>query len=103
MKGKFSNLRKTDPYKYMMKCQSLKMEPAGKEWIQDGYRYIAVEKEMLGFEKFGDFELYLPGARVTEFPEGYFRWNEDDERDRIVENYYLYNVETETMLSVSAR
>ncbi len=103
LKGKFSNLRKTDPYKYMMKCQSLKMEPAGKEWIQDGYRYIAVEKEMLGFEKFGDFELYLPGARVTEFPEGYFRWNEDDERDRIVENYYLYNVETETMLSVSAR
>lgn len=61
LKGRFSNLRKAGPYKYTMKCNSLKKEPAGKERIEDGRRYITVEEEILGFEKFREFELYLPG------------------------------------------
>ena len=103
LRGKFYDLKKVGPYRYTLRCKSLKMEPAGKERLEDGYRYVTMEKEIPGFEKYEKFELYLPGYRITELPEGYFKWSRgEEEKDGIIQNYYLYNVGTETMFYVSA-
>ena len=93
--GKFTNLVKTGPYEYTMKCVSLVQEgtPGDVEILAD-MRYIV--SEPYGFDSADVFYLYLPGKSVDGLPEQFIEWIERPlgvpfEKGDVLSFYCLYN------------
>lgn len=90
--GEFSFLTKTGAYTYSMKCMSLESQgKEGEKKIIDGVRVIT--STPYGFDKAGEFFLYLPGKKTSELSEDFLSWGTRwSVKDDILETYGLYNV-----------
>ncbi|MDE5932533.1 MAG: DUF1311 domain-containing protein [Lachnospiraceae bacterium] len=102
--GKFDNLEKVDEFTYKMKLVSLLYEEEpDKEEIIDGIRFIY--STAYGLTGGTDFFLYLPGATLTDLPEGYRAWVGyyylEDTTETELPFYGLYNVSEENGFSSS--
>lgn len=95
--GKFDEITKINEYSYSMRLAELHYETeVGREWIEDGTRYIGVEPVGLKGET---FMFYLPDTPIAEMdeaygskPPNYFPWTMG-----LVEEmscYGIYNLET---------
>ena len=64
--GKFDEFKKIDDYSYSIKLIELTVEDKGKEYIEDGIRYIVSEANGLDGK---DFVFYIPDTPVEMLPE----------------------------------
>lgn len=77
--GKFVNIEKVNDYSYQLELSDLKtQEPEGKEWIEDGIKYIASAPYGL-YDSYDNTEceafiLYLPDTPVDVVPEEFLYW-----------------------------
>lgn len=96
--GKFSMPVKVSDYSYKMTLESIRLdEPEGKEYIKDGVKHIC--SGPYGLEDGKTFMIYLPGAPVSELPEGFLWWANvyTEYGDTLPEDFYgIYNVEADT-------
>lgn len=89
--GKFSSLKKTGPYQYSLKCESIEMqEDIGEVKFKDGIAYVTTEP--YGFENANEFELYLPGKHISELPSDFLDWTNGYAQGDVLNCYGLYNV-----------
>lgn len=71
--GKFDNFQKANEYSYKMTLAYLKTkEEPGKEYIEDGVKYIT--NEPYGLEEGKDFILYLPNTPIENLSEEFLSW-----------------------------
>lgn len=71
--GKFENIQKADEYSYKMTLADLKTEEeAGKEYIEDGVKYVL--SEPYGLEEGKDFILYLPATPIDNLSKEFLSW-----------------------------
>ena len=95
--GQFSDLMKTGPYEYTMKCESLKMKQEPGERKVRG-EYSVEYTEPYGFDDAEEFKVYLPGKKQSELPEEFFGGAHDHfeaeylEMYGILGNHVIYNV-----------
>ena len=98
--GRFSNLTKTGPYEYAMKCVSLKVErePGTSEMADD----IRVHyTEPYGFEEGKEFKVYLPGKAANELPREFISWSHQEAESGYLECYGLYNGEDDGFVEMN--
>ncbi len=90
--GSFSELRKTGPYEYTMKCKDLKLsqKPGTEGGIENGRRiYYSAP---YGFDDAEEFKVYLPGKKVSELPYGFLSWSHGEASTGYLQCYGIYNV-----------
>ncbi len=89
--GKFSSLKKTGPYQYSMKCESIEIQGGlGEVRFKDDIAYVTTDP--YGFENADEFELYLPGKQISELPSDYLNWTNGYAQGEVLNCYGLYNV-----------
>jgi len=92
--GKFSERRPRDEYSFSMTLESLTSDyEEGKEWIEDGVRYIS--SEPYGMEAGKEFVLYVPETPSAGLDEEFRSWWPFRGMDcpETLELYGLWNVE----------
>ena len=90
-------MQKLDEYSYALKLASLEKEK-GKEYIEDGIRYVP--SEPYGMEKGKNYILYLPDTPLDGLNEEFLMWwpgrYDIQEQERTTLGYYgLYNQDME--------
>lgn len=95
--GKLEVVQKMDEYSYALKLASLEKEK-GKEYIEDGIRYVP--SEPYGMEKGKSYILYLPDTPLDGLSEEFLMWwpgrYDMQEQKRTTLGYYgLYNKDME--------
>ena len=71
--GTFENIQKVNEYTYTMTLKELKMrDPLGKEWIEDGIRYVASDAS--GIAGGTEFKVFFPQTPLDEVPEEFLTW-----------------------------
>lgn len=95
--GKFTNFEKINDYSYKMTVADVKTrDEVGKEWIEQGIRYVATAPH--GIEGGTEFILYLPQTPVSELPEEFLYWwparFEGEENPTTLSYYGILNVST---------
>ena len=95
--GRLEIVQKLDEYSYALKLASLEKEK-GKEYIEDGIRYVP--SEPYGMEKGKNFILYLPDTPLDGLSEEFLMWwpgrYDIQEQERTTLGYYgLYNQDME--------
>ena len=71
--GRFGDIRKVDDHTWAMTLEELEVqETPGKEWIEDGIRYIA--SETYGLEAGTEFLLYSPETPTEGLNEEFLTW-----------------------------
>lgn len=98
--GVFVDVEKVNSYTYKVRLSDIEtVEPIGKEWIEEGDKYIAsapyglYDKE--GKQKCEEFIVYLPHTPVSELSEEFLTWLPDNyEGKDILSCYGLLNVAT---------
>ena len=95
--GRLEIVQKLDEYSYELKLASLEKEK-GKEYIEDGIRYVP--SEPYGMEKGKNFILYLPDTPLDGLSEEFLMWwpgrYDIQEQERTTLGYYgLYNQDME--------
>lgn len=71
--GKFENIEKVDEYSYKMTLTDLTTkEEAGKEYIEDGVKYIS--SAPYGLEEGKDFIFYSPATPLKNLSEEFISW-----------------------------
>lgn len=94
-KGRFDHLEKVDEFTVKMKLVSLEFEQEpGKEELADDVKYIY--STAYGLDGGEEFYLYLPGAKLEQFPEEYRSWvgyyNLENTAETVLPFYGLYNI-----------
>lgn len=89
--GRFTNLRKTGPYEYTMKCTDLKFErkPGTEERVKGRMVYYS---DPYGFDDAEEFKVYLPGKKVNELADGFLSWSHEEAASDYLQCYGIYNV-----------
>lgn len=93
--GELKVVEKMDEYSYAVKLAGLEKEK-GKEYIEDGIRYVP--SEPYGMEKGKNYILYLPDTPLDGLSEEFLMWwpGRYDAEERTTLGYYgLYNKDTE--------
>ncbi len=95
--GNLEVVQKLDDYSYALKLASLEVEK-GKEYIEDGVRYVP--SEPYGMEKGKNYILYLPDTPLEELSEEFLMWwpgrYDMQEQEHTTLGYYgLYNQDME--------
>lgn len=95
--GKFTNFEKINDYSYKMIVADVKTrDEVGKEWIEQGIRYVATTP--YGIDGGTEFILYLPQTPVSELPEDFLYWwparFESEEKPTTLSYYGILNVAT---------
>ena len=93
--GKLDIVQKLDAYSYTLKLASLEKEK-GKEYIEDGIRYVP--SEPYGMERGKNYILYLPDTPLEGLSEEFLMWwpgrYDMQEQERTTLGYYgLYNTD----------
>ena len=93
--GKFSTPKKVNDYTYSMNVEYLDTEGTlNEEEIRDRTRYIT--SEPYGLENADEVMIYLPGAKMSELPEGFVQWTSamasHNSNSDYVDYYGLFNV-----------
>lgn len=89
--GRFSDLTKTGPYEYTMKCESLKMKQKPGKTETRG-EYFVEYTEPYGFDDADEFKVYLPGKKWSELPGGFLSWAHGEAASGYLACYGIYNV-----------
>lgn len=89
--GRFSDLTKTGPYEYTMKCKSLKTKQEPGESETRG-EYFVDYTEPYGFDDAEEFKIYLPGKKWSELPGGFLSWAHGEAATGYLACYGIYNV-----------
>ena len=89
--GRFSDLTKTGPYEYTMKCKSLKMKQEPGESETRG-EYFVDYTEPYGFDDADEFKIYLQGKKWSELPGGFLSWAHGEAASGYLACYGIYNV-----------
>lgn len=74
--GRFGEMTKLTDHAYSMKLEVLDYEEPGREWIEDGIRYISAEP--YGLLDGEDFTLYVPETSAEELNEEFRSWWPDE-------------------------
>lgn len=89
--GKFSDLTKTGPYEYTMKCTEFQTEgTVGEKHIRGETRIITSEPD--GFTNADEVRLYLPGKLEKDLPKEYLGWYMEGLEYGVLTSYGLFNV-----------
>lgn len=97
--GAFDHITQVDSYTWSMKVANLNTEDTpGREWIEDGVRYIA--EGAVGLPAIGgEVLLYLPGHDRASLPESFLQWTmysgSGDTSTPQIDYFGLFNVEDE--------
>lgn len=91
--GKFTTPEQINEYTYTMRLADIQIEGTpGEEYLDNDQRFIY--SEPYGFDNAEEFFIYLPGAPISELPEGFTGWLRSsmnpDEED-ILPCYGIYN------------
>lgn len=91
--GKFTTPEQINEYTYTMRLVDIQIEGTpGEEYLDNDQRFIY--SEPYGFDNAEEFFIYLPGAPISELPEGFTGWLRSsmnpDEED-ILPCYGIYN------------
>lgn len=91
--GKFTTPEQINEYTYTMRLADIQIEGTpGEEYLDNDQRFIY--SEPYGFDNAEEFFIYLPGAPISELPEGITGWLRSsmnpDEED-ILPCYGIYN------------
>lgn len=90
--GKFENFKKVNDYTYSMSLSSIKTKHKdGKEWIQDGVKYIAASP--YGIDGGSEFSLYTPQTPAIELWDDFFVWS-NLQKDEKLSRYAIRNTTT---------
>lgn len=96
--GSFGDVEKINEYSYRMKLKNVEIEvDVGKEWIEDGFRYIATGP--YGLEDSEEFILYLPSTPINMVPSEFliwwpYRFSQDEVKRETLECYGILSVNT---------
>lgn len=93
--GKFTEIKQLDDHSYSLTLEELSSDyEQGKEWVEDGVRYVS--SEPYGVEQGKDFILYLPDTPTDGLNEEFLSWwpgqYQEDQSDTL-DFYGLYNVD----------
>ena len=93
--GKFTDIKQLDDHSYSLTLEELSSDyEQGKEWVEDGVRYVS--SEPYGVEQGKDFILYLPDTPTDGLNEEFLSWwpgqYQEDQSDTL-DFYGLYNVD----------
>lgn len=93
--GKFTDIKQLDDHSYSLTLDELTSDyEQGKEWVEDGVRYVS--SEPYGVEEGKDFILYLPDTPTEGLNEEFLSWwpgqYQEDQSDTLG-FYGLYNVD----------
>ena len=89
--GQFSDLTRSGPFEFAMKCESIKTkQKPGTEGTVDGKTVHYTEP--YGFNNAEEFKLYAPGKAASELPAGFLSWSHGEAGSGHLECYGLYNV-----------
>ncbi len=71
--GQFGDVKKVNDTTYSMHLQEISVEnEVGKEWIEDGVRYVA--SEPYGLDNADEIQVYLEGTPTADLPEEFLSW-----------------------------
>ncbi len=71
--GKFTDIKQLDDHSYSLTLEELSSDyEQGKEWVEDGVRYVS--SEPYGVEQGKDFILYLPDTPTDGLNEEFLSW-----------------------------
>lgn len=90
--GRFTELEKTGPYEYTMKCKDLTLErqPQAEGVEENGH--IVYYSDPYGFDDAEEFKVYLPGKKVNELADGFLSWSHEEAASDYLQCYGIYNV-----------
>lgn len=93
--GQFSGIEKRNKTSYSMTLTELQSDyERGKEWIEDGIRYVS--SSPYGVEGGDEFILYLPDTPTDTLDEDFLSWRQcwipDGEKPETLKLYGLHNV-----------
>lgn len=97
-KGRFTDIEKINDYSYRMKVTDVETKHSeGKEWVEEGIRYIATTPN--GIDGGEEFILYLPDAPMDKLPAEFLDWYlparyEDMSTQKTLGCYGIHNVKT---------
>ena len=95
--GKFTMPKKINEYTYSMNIEALNVEgTSGTVYYENNTKYIVADP--YGFDNADEFFIYLPGATISELPEGFLSWVyfDDNIQDTLPSGFYgIYNVSGE--------
>ncbi len=93
--GSFENITKVDEYSYEMTIGKVTVkDEMGKEWIEDGVKYIA--SYPYGLEDSETFMLFKPDTPIYDFSEEFLSWwpgRYEEVRGETLGYYSIMNVE----------
>ena len=93
--GKFTEIKQLDDHSYSLTLEELSSDyEQGKEWVEDGVRYVS--SEPYGVEQGKDFILYLPDTPTDGLNEEFLSWwpgQYQEGQSDTLDFYGLYNVD----------